>query len=356
MITIALTYRDRDLSIVKKCLDSLKAQTINGFKVILVDFGSKIVFSDALKILVNEYDFIELIYCPVQGQLWNKSRAINIALKQCESPYFLVGDIDLIFHPNFIKIVTKNASESVLYFKYSFLSEEESLKNKTFDDYKIDFVGAEEITGTTLFPTNILKKVNGYDEFYHGWGAEDTDIHMRLKTLGIVVKFYSENILVKHQWHAKAYRSKKSSSPFHSNLERVNHNYMQMTINNKITIANSNTDWGIIPNKVNYGKLEEKPDFVISILPIDIELSALLSQFKNFNNKVVKVKINVASLKSKIFQGVKKILKKKYFNYLNLEIINNLLLEEIIKNYRNEAYTYNFNRDTGIIDLTIYFS
>ncbi|MDA9069408.1 galactosyltransferase-related protein [Flavobacteriaceae bacterium] len=356
MITITLTYRDRDLNIVKKCLDSLTGQSLKEFHVILIDYGSQENFSNALKTIVSEYHFVKLIYCPVKGQLWNKSRAINMALKQCETPYFLVGDIDLLFHLDFIKIATEKASENVLYFKYSFLSEEESLKNKTFDDYIIDFVGGEEITGTTLFPTTILKKVNGYDEFYHGWGAEDTDIHMRLKTLGVDVRFYNQNILVKHQWHPKAYRSKKSTSPFHSNLERVNQNYMQMTINNKITVVNSNTDWGIIPNQENYSKLEEKPDFVVSISPIDIEFSALLSQFKNYKNKVVKVQINEDSLKNKAFQKLKKSLKKKYFNYLKLETINNLLLEEIIKNYRNESYTYNFNREMGIINLTIYFS
>ena len=176
---------------------------------------------------------------------------------------------------------------------------------------KIDFLGGEEVTGTTLFPTDTLKKVNGYDEFYHGWGAEDTDIHNRLKTLGVKVNFYSENILVKHQWHPKAYRSKKSSSPFHSNLERVNHHYMQMTINNEITVANSNTDWGIIPDKANYSKLEEAPDVVVTISPIDIEFSALLSQFKNINNKVVRLVINEASLKDKALQRIKKRLKKK---------------------------------------------
>ncbi len=356
MITLVLTNRNRSLRIVKKCLDSLRNQSINDFKCIIVDYGSdKDYIADFQKVIVT-FPGISFINCPVSGQLWNKSRAINIALKQCDTPYFLVGDIDLMFHPNFLKIATENTSENVLYFKYGFLSADESLEVKNFKDYKIDFEGNEGVTGTTLFQTKILKKVNGYDEFYHGWGAEDTDIHMRLKSLGVEVNFYDENILVKHQWHPKAYRSKRSTSPFHSNLERVNHNYMQMTINSKITVANSNLDWGIIPNESYYNKLEEEPDFEISILPIDVEFSALLSQFKNFNNKVVKVHINKANSKDKAYQGLKKRLKKKYFNYLDLEIINSLLLEEIIKNYRNEAYTYNYNREAGNINLTIYFS
>jgi glycosyltransferase involved in cell wall biosynthesis len=357
MITLVLTNRNRDLHIVKNCLDSLKNQSSKDFNCFLVDYGSDINYGIALQEVLVQYSGIEFISCPVSGQLWNKCRAINIALKKCQTAYFLVGDIDLLFHPNFVSKAQNLANpKKIYYFQYGFLSQQESSITKKFEEYIVEFKGTNDVTGTTLFPANILKKVNGYDEFYHGWGAEDTDIHMRLKALGIDVKFHKENILIKHQWHPKAYRSKKSSSPFHSNLERVNHSYMQMTINNEITTANSNKDWGVIPNKENYNSLIEKPDFVISILPIDIEFSALLSQFKNFNDKVVKVQINEASFKNKAFQWIKKSLKKKYFNYLKLETLNNLLLEEIIKHYRNEAYTYNFNRDAGMINLTIYFS
>ncbi|GAA4883821.1 hypothetical protein GCM10023311_02600 [Flaviramulus aquimarinus] len=354
-ITITLTYRDRDLSIVKKCLDSLKVQTLNDFKVILVDYGSLVEYAEAIEILAKKYSFIEFISCPVQGQLWNKSRAINIALKQCQTPYFLVGDIDLIFHPDFVKTANALASENIVYFKYSFLSKEESLKDKNFTDYEIDFVGGEAITGTTLFPTNSLKKVNGYDEFYHGWGAEDTDIHRRLKTSGLAVNFYDQDILVKHQWHPKAYRSKNSTSPFHSNLERVNHNYMELTINNKSVLANTNTNWGILPFKDDYIKLLQKPDSEINVQPIDFHFSALLAQLKNFNKQVVKIQISQVNSKDKLFQNVKKYLKKKHFKYLKLETVNNLLLEEIIKNYRNNPYTYSFNRKAGSINLIIYF-
>ncbi|SFD02642.1 glycosyltransferase family 2 protein [Algibacter pectinivorans] len=356
MITIVLTYRDRDLTIVKKCLDALGRQSSSGFNVVLVDYGSQIDFAEALSVLVKKYSFIKIIQCPVNGQLWNKSRAINIALKLCNTPYFLVGDIDLVFHPDFIKIASKLASENVTYFKYSFLSKEESLKDKNFEDYEIDFEGGKEITGTTLFPTETLKKVNGYDEFYHGWGAEDTDIHQRLKTFGLHVSFYDSNILVKHQWHPKAYRSKTSSSPFHSVLERVNHHYMNLTINNKVIKANKNQNWGMLPNKEDYLKLSLKPDVEINIQPIDFHFSALLAQFKNFKNKVVKIQINKVNFKQKVFQSAKKALNKRYFNYLKLEDLNNLLLEEIIKNYRNCPYVYHFNREAGSINLIIYFN
>jgi len=354
-MTIALTYRNRDLRIVKRCLESLQNQTFKDFEVILVDYGSKDDYSNELTELVKDYSFIKLINCPVEGQLWNKCRAINIALKLSNTDYFLVGDIDLIFHPDFVKIALERASQSVLYFKYSFLSKEESDQDKEFDQYKIDFHGSEEITGTTLFPKNKLLEVNGYDEFYHGWGAEDTDIHIRLKNLGLEIEFYDEEVLVKHQWHPKAYRNKNSSSPFHSKLERINHRYMMLSEKNKRIKANLDKAWGLNPDKTKYNKLLKTPDFIIISTSIDLDVISLFAQFKNFRNEVVKIQIKKSDFIETAKQFLKRVLKKKYFNYLNLETVNNLLLEEIIKNYRNKPYVYNFNRQKGEINLTIYF-
>lgn len=355
MITIVLTYRDRDLNIAKKCLDSLKHQSLNSFEVFLVNYGSNLSFSDKIQELSKNYSFVKLIDCPVEGQLWNKCRAINIALKQCTTPYFLVGDIDLIFHPNFVQILNDKASDKVLYFQYGFLSKQESSETKEFQDYKIDFLGSDEVTGTTLFPTDILKKVNGYDEFYHGWGAEDTDIHLRLKNFGLAVEFYNEEVLVKHQWHPKAYRSKLSSKPFHSKLERINHNYMMLSEKNKRIYANLNMDWGLMPIKEAYSKLLLKPDLDISISNNELQFNALLAQFKNFTNEVVKIKIIKASFNENSIQQLKKILNKKHISFVSMESLNNQLLETIIKNYRNLPYNYNFDRKASEINLTICF-
>jgi glycosyltransferase involved in cell wall biosynthesis len=336
-------------------LNSLKQQSIQSFNVILVDYGSDKKYAEALETLVSGFDFLELITCPVSGQLWNKCRAINMALKQATTPYFLVGDIDLIFHPDFIKIALSIASSKVLYFKYGFLSEKESLLEKNFEDYQVYIQGNEEITGTTLFPTDKLLEVNGYDEFYHGWGAEDTDIHIRLKGLGLAIEFYNKDILIKHQWHPKAYRSKQSTSPYHSNLERINHCYMNMTQSCKRVKANLAQDWGMIPLKNEYDKLLETLDHTINIKPIDFEFSSLLAQFKNFKNELVKIEIQDVTNREKQKQVLKRFFNKKYLKYLDMETVNNLLLEEIIKNYRNQPYIYNFDRNKGYINILILF-
>lgn len=356
-MTVALTYRNRDLRIVKNCLDSLQKQSLKEFEVMLIDYGSEESYTNALKSMLNQYTFINLISCPVQGQLWNKSRAINMALKKCSTKYFLVGDIDLIFHPDFIKItkneISEKASNTVLFFKYGFLSEDESLLEKDFEEYKLYIQGSEEITGTTLFPKDKLLEVNGFDEFYHGWGAEDTDIHLRLRQLGLKTEFYNKQVLVKHQWHPKAYRSKFSTSPFHSSLERINHSYMNLTQSNKRIKANLDFEWGKIPTNQEYNKLSQLPDHTIIISPTDLDFSSLLAQLRNFKNELVKIEIRDVNIEEKRKQILKRILNKKFWNYLKMENVNNQLLEEIIRNYRNQPYKYNFDRNKGIINMTI---
>tara|TARA_R110002124_G_scaffold287089_1_gene470318 strand:+ start:94385 stop:95452 length:1068 start_codon:yes stop_codon:yes gene_type:complete len=355
LITLVLTYRNRDLRIAENCLNSLAGQSVKDFRVILVDYGSDPEFADAIAKTVAKFDFIKLIACPTRDQLWSKCRSINIALRETTSLYFMVGDIDLIFHPDFIKIALEKASDEVLYFQYGFLSESESLQKKHFDEYEIDFLGTADVTGTTLFPTEKLKEVNGYDEFYHGWGAEDTDIHIRLRNLGLKVNFYDTEALVKHQWHPKAYRSKSSTKPFHSTLERINNRYMLLSESTKRTKVNLDDQWGKLPNAAEYEKLKKAVDHELRLEPIDLEIASVLAQLKNFSNTVVSITIGDANFQKKKAQDIKKILKKKHFTILSMEAVNNLLLEEIIKNYRNVPYSYNFNRQTKVINLTLVF-
>lgn len=354
MISIVLTNRDRDLRIVKTSLKSLSLQSDKEFKVFLVDYGSKPDYIQDLKEVIKEFAFIELIICPVYGQLWNKSRAINIALKKCQTTYFLVGDIDLIFHPNFIKNGKELANpKEIHYFQYHFLSPEESLKEKDFDAYQIDFKGNDEITGTTLFPTEVLMSVNGYDEYYHGWGAEDTDIHIRLKNAGLSVIFQDSETLIKHQWHPKAYRSKNSTNPFHSTLERINQSYMSLTEQSKRLKINIQSEWGKLPLETDYQKINNTADHKFILDTEEVKLSAVLKQLRNFENEIIEITIKKVFLKESLKQSLKKLLGKKSKTYLDLQVINDRILEEIVSSYRNNSYQYSFQRERGKIQLKI---
>lgn len=350
-----LTNRNRDLRVVKNCLESLKNQTNQDFNCTLIDYGSDKDYVASLQKFLLKYPEINFISCKVAGQLWNKCRAINIVLKTCVTPYFLVGDIDLLFHPEFmVKANAMDKQNKVHYFQYGFLSQKESLLNKNFEDYNVDFKGSDEVTGTTLFPTQTLKKLNGYDEFYHGWGAEDTDIHNRMKNEGLPVHFYNKEILVKHQWHPKAYRSKLSTHPFHSQLERINHAYLVNTDQTNRVKVNRFKEWGKMPNVNAYQKLS-KPSHKLYLKASNLQLKAFLPQLDNFKNETVQLTLKDFSFSVKIKNIIKKIIGKKTVPILNMETINNLILEEIIKKYRNMPYQYSFNRKTKTIVLTIHF-
>ena len=355
MITLVLTNRNRDLRIVKNCLQSLHEQTCVDFELFLVDYGSNESYKSQLVELLKHYSRFKYIDCPVQGQLWHKCRAINMALKQTTKPYFIVCDIDLIFAPNFIEKATTLAKPNqVHYFQCGFLSKEESLENKNFNSYQIAFKGNEEVTGNALFPTSALKAIHGYDEFYHGWGAEDTDVHIRIRNAGYQVLFYNEAIFVKHQWHPKVYRSKSSMHPFHSELERINHSYMLLSERTQRTKVNRDIEWGNQPTIEDYEKLTTIKNG-IKLKSRVVEVSAILAQMANLKNEVVDLEITDFSILEKVKNHFKKLLGKKHQPIYSMERVNNLILEAIIKQFRNNPYSYSFNRNKKCIQLKMYF-
>ncbi|WP_433833667.1 glycosyltransferase family 2 protein [Flavobacterium anhuiense] len=356
MITLVLTNRNRNLHIVKKCLDSLEQQTEKDFKLFFVDYGSDEEYFLELEKLIFEYSKILFIKCSVSGQLWNKSRAINIALKKCTTDFFFVGDIDMLFHTDFVRKLYKLKKEkSVIYFQVGFLNEEETKLDKDFFNSNVSFVSQKEATGMTLYPAKLLREINGYDEFYHGWGAEDTDVHIRLQNSGIEVEFYNHETLLKHQWHPKNYRSKNSAQPFHFNLEKVNHSYISFSQITKRTLVNVNIDWGVMPDESHYLKLLQDPDFIIEILPEKAKIDGFISQMSNFKNKIISFVIKDPIPSNKIKQEVKKVFGKKSLEFLSLEKVNDMILQEIVIHYRNLPYKYFFDQKKKEIQLKIYF-
>ncbi|XCF07747.1 galactosyltransferase-related protein [Tamlana crocina] len=353
MLTIALTYRNRDLNIVSRCFQSLKAQSNSNFKVMVVDYGSTREYSQKLKRLCDAYNFISYIFVNAVGQLWNKSRSINIALKQCETPLFCVADIDLLFHPEFVdKSFEWSKNNQATYFQTGFLSKETTQKNLSFNESQPQFLSTNEVTGITLYQTELLKLINGYDEFYHGWGAEDTDVHLRLKNAGHQVCFYDKEVLVKHQWHPKAYRTKASSYPFHTGLERINHQYMLQRQQLHISKANIGQPWGVLPSLEQ--KRELKKDVTILKLSnqseeIDALLVGLLPQLKT----ALKIQVHCVQKREETKQFLKQLFGKKSFKFYSLEQINNKCLETLIVHQRLALYNFKTDWKSKTITLSI---
>ena len=353
MTTIILTYRNRKINIIEKCLNSLDLQSVKDFKVILVNYGSLLEYSNSLLECVNKYKFIKLINCDVQEQLWNKCRAINIALRQCETPYVFVGDVDMVYHPNFIKTLNNLKSDTIsTFFQVGFLSESESKLEKNFNDYNISFKSDEGATGMTFFKTDVLKSINGFDEFYHGWGSEDTDVHLRLRNAGFKVEYYDKEVLMLHQWHAKLYRTKDSLEPFHSYLEQINHEYLELSKKLKKTKANLDLDYGVY-NQTDYDNLNKIEDsYTISNKAAEIK-AFLYNILYTYKDRVINVKIKPHKEYRSVKQFVKEKIGKKTIRFIDLDEVNNILLETIIIKFRNSPYKYQYNPNDKTINLTI---
>tara|TARA_R110002049_G_scaffold3795_5_gene27650 strand:- start:129131 stop:130102 length:972 start_codon:yes stop_codon:yes gene_type:complete len=321
--------------------------------VVLADYGSMPTYKTDIKKLTSDFNFSHFISCETEQQLWCKSRAINIALKQCETPYVFVGDVDMVYHPEFINTLNTVKNEAqITYFQVGFLSETESKTNSHFEDYKIAFKSDEEATGMTLYPTEVLKSIHGYDEFYHGWGAEDTDVHIRLKNAGYPIHFYSKEILMLHQWHPKSYRNKNDLAPFHSILEKINHDYLRFSKSTNKIKANLNFPWGVY-NPSDYEALK-KIETSYNLTNKESEIKAFINNvLVSEKNKVVEVLIQPHRAFKSIKQRVKKILGRKTVSFLSMDTVNDLLLESIITNLRDKAHQFQYDSKKQTIHLII---
>lgn len=353
MLTIVIPNRNRKIKTVKKTLVSLLDQWVDGLRLIIVDYGSTIDYQKSLQKLANELGKVELIVCPAQQQLWNKSRAINIALKQCRTAFFMVADMDMLFHPNFLaQVIPTLQKEQTIYFPVGILTQEESEKELPFNDYAVKFTTNQEATGISIFPTQQLKAINGFDEFYHGWGSEDTDVHIRLRNNGQEVLFKKDSQYFLHQWHPKTYRSKDSKEPYCGILEQVNAKYLDLTKKLNRKIANKNSKWGVLPEAI----IKQDTDKLINITNLKGDVLALIRQLHQFENgSRLRIAITRHKENKVVKNRIKKLLGKKTFSFYTLDQINDMLLYELTGDLRNSNYRF-YYKNNEIIKLFIEIS
>lgn len=52
-------------------------------------------------------------------------------------------------------------------------------------------------------PRSAMEAINGFDEFYEGYGREDTDVELRLQNLGLTIKSVKGVAIQYHLWHPR---------------------------------------------------------------------------------------------------------------------------------------------------------
>jgi predicted glycosyltransferase involved in capsule biosynthesis len=350
-ITIVIPNRNRNIETVGRSLSSIVPQLGHSTKLVVVDYGSPEIYQSDLKKAIHSFANVDLILCPTQGQLFHKTRAINMVLKDCTATYFMVLDMDCIVHPQFITKAMQLVREDIVYnFPYGFLKEDEAKVSKEFKDYKVDFIGG--LTGSAIFNTQKLQDLNGFDEFYHNWGAEDADMFDRLEHAGVTTVLYQEELLLLHQWHSKGYRDVKSKQAFHSHLEKVNHEYYELSRKRNTTKANLNHQWGLLCDPDEYAVLKQSLEtWHIENYRQEVEgLFASLVEHPLDHP----VRITISKISKNIKEDIRGLIKKKSKPVMIMEEVNDRLLELVILHYRNRAYTHEYDRQLGYIQLAVH--
>lgn len=355
MITLIYPYRNRSIGRVRNSLESLTGQSNKDFQVEFIDYGSEPSLAAEVKELVTSYSFSNYTYSNTQYQLWNKSRALNIIIKNLHTDYCFVSDVDMIFAPNFIETLHKVKNpNAATYFQVGYLSKEESEKNVPFKEYKTKFLSTSEATGLTLFPTSKLKELNGFDEFFHLWGAEDTDMHHRLRNNGVQIKYFDNDLLMVHQWHISFVGKKKKDYTRDfvlTDIELLNHEHKDKNHNMKVTQVNPD-GWGKRVTKSEFMELNDHPIGVFLTNQTKDVNHLLHSLLPSKSVNVLSVEIN-DSKEFSMKRSLKKFLGKRVNLFYSMKKVNDLVLMQLIAHYRNKNYIYQVSENAEKITLKI---
>ena len=356
MITILYPYRNRDIERVKRSLESLALQTDQRFKVLFVDYGSSPQQASQVEQLIISYSFANYIYTYTTFQPWSRAKALNVGLQQVTTDFVFTADIDMIFSPDLVSTLHEiKHSQKAIYFKVGFLSKEESILEKPFDEYTLAFTSDVGAQGLSFFAVEALKAINGYDEFLHFWGAEDIDIHNRLERLGLSSFFYEEAILMLHQWHP-TYRNSETkyltTDLQLSSIVALNHKHLlHNDISVKICIEQPN--WGILVDKKSFETLESEPVTHTILNSSAAVTHFLFVELPKFTGGVLKVRFEGDPYAKTLKYFIKRFLGKKVPQYCTLKEINDQVLLHIISFYHQCSYTYQVSPDLKSITFAI---
>lgn len=352
--SIVYANRNRDPERIRSSFKSLEEQVGRSFEVIFVDYGSKAELIPEYQQTVGDFSFVNAFYLKVPQVLWNKSKALNYGIKMADGDFIFIADVDLIFHPETLTLFEKLANpEKFFLFKLGYLSKQESMKlkgNYTFEHLKPVRYG--KVNGMVLAGKQALLKVNGLDEFFHFYGAEDEDLFARLETAGYKRDFAGAEYFY-HNWHRSFSGSEDkllTGNPRVKNIMRLNQRHFQR-----------NRDLGIIkPSKM----AEIIPPESLAVLnkpTRSFRIKNILSHVEHFlrvelpslEGEVVKVEFEEDPYFNSFKHKIKILLGKQTQPYISMKEVNDLVLKEILFNYRNHNYSFKISEDLASLHFIV---
>lgn len=361
MISYIYPFRNRDLKRIKRSLDSLVLQDDTDFEVIFVNYGSTQELSLQVQELVEAYPFVSYIYTYTEGTPWNRSKALNVGIKQVRTQYVLTVDIDMIFDSHFNALAKSLAQpKQATFFKVGYLSKNETYAN---DYFKPESYSNHRAKGICLYPLAAITALRGFDEFYNCWGGEDEDFVTRLELNDCKVSFHEEDDLIFHQYHTpyKAQDDQVLTQDLKYQFVRYyNDAKRKHTLKTQQTVVNTSGDWGVRVSEATYKALRNIPitRTLTSFRPeidffLNYELATLPSGNYGFKFAALAEPSRKISLKYILYRIVRlKFKDEKIRRNYTLKAMNDCILKTII--YRDIPYHYQVNTNAQYLELRIH--
>jgi len=168
-------------------------------KIIVVDYGSSRSYSRQIRALASFHRADQFVR--VDASEWSRGRALNLAVRRCDTAYFAAMDADCLMDPGYITHVLGLSGERR--FVMSCVRRVEG-ERRTYSDAMAapaKAVHPGEGHGLICVPHAWLMKVRGYDEAYRIWGREDSDLLERARMDGMVVRQTDDTSVPQHLPH-----------------------------------------------------------------------------------------------------------------------------------------------------------
>lgn len=344
MVTFVYAFRDRDVLRVKITLDSLANQLETDFSVVFVDYGSRDEVAATVKNLVESYAFAYYFYVPAQLLLWNKSKALNFGIKQAKTPYIFIADVDLVFHPRVTALLKDIADPQKAYlFKLGYMRQRDSEMLKAPYQFEALLPSHSGLVNGMVFTSKMaLQDVEGFDTFYHFYGAEDEDLYARLANSGIAVCRRDENYFL-HNWHVvygDGQPKKITGSPRLHNIKRINQRHYLSAVESSSIRPPRLSDFGNVVKREDQDALSY-PTVKIGLKNIDAHIIHFFNeQVHSFKNEIVEVTISEDPYYRSWKHRVKKLTGKQSQPYLSMEKVSGIVLSAIVFQFRDVNYAY----------------
>lgn len=200
-ISVIVGFRNREMSRLVYALDALSNQNFTDFELIFIDYGSDEAIAQQAETLVEEYSFARYYYSNTRGWFWNRAHALNTGVKIATGELMLFFDIDLIVEKEFLQKIALLDYDSKFYtFSCFYLPEQFNYEQSVLEIDGIHF--KQDYVGLCAVSREMVNNINGFDEYFMVWGAEDDDFYTRLRQAGIAhIHQSATEFTVFHQWH-----------------------------------------------------------------------------------------------------------------------------------------------------------